>query len=251
MNGNNEWKMSLEDALREIHRQLMEDEIFLNRRLQQGSFMEELPDEEMRIRRIFSLAVLMEETIDHVLKEIESGEDADGRRAGEADELQSLEYKSHTIGTPDDGTPSPDIEDISIDSGDDAVRVEVTGGEPLPEEGAAEEPEAEAAETAEPDAPEDQPDAVPAEEDGLTAEEAEKAAVFEEAAEATLHDEEELAEDAMPEDAAETPAEDAEEAAAPAEEAAADETESEAEETPDAATSEEEAQEGESPADAE
>ena len=108
MNENKEWKMSLEDALREIHRQLTEDELFLNQRLQQDSFRESMPDEEMRIRRIFSLAVLMEETIDSVLKEIDNEPQKES-------ELQSLEYTSHTIGTPDEETASPEIEDISID----------------------------------------------------------------------------------------------------------------------------------------
>lgn len=84
MNENKEWKMSLEDALREIHRQLTEDELFLNQRLQQDSFRESMPDEEMRIRRIFSLAVLMEETIDSVLKEIDNEPQKES-------ELQSLE----------------------------------------------------------------------------------------------------------------------------------------------------------------
>lgn len=112
MNDNREWKVSLEDALREIHRQLMEDEIYLNRRLSQGALPEELPDEEMRIRRIFSLAVMMEETIDNVLKEIES---ADAEEPAPEGELHSLEYKSHTIGTPDEEAASADIEDIAID----------------------------------------------------------------------------------------------------------------------------------------
>lgn len=149
MNDNREWKVSLEDALREIHRQLMEDEIYLNRRLSQGALPEELPDEEMRIRRIFSLAVMMEETIDNVLKEIES---ADAEEPAPEGELHSLEYKSHTIGTPDEETASADIEDIAIDDGPAEPANAPDGTEETPE--AAEETvpadeEAPAAESAE------------------------------------------------------------------------------------------------------
>lgn len=134
MNDNREWKVSLEDALREIHRQLMEDEIYLNRRLSQGALPEELPDEEMRIRRIFSLAVMMEETIDNVLKEIES---ADAEEPAPEGELHSLEYKSHTIGTPDEETASADIEDIAIDDGP-AESPEAAAEEPAEEPAASE-----------------------------------------------------------------------------------------------------------------
>lgn len=134
MNDNREWKVSLEDALREIHRQLMEDEIYLNRRLSQGALPEELPDEEMRIRRIFSLAVMMEETIDNVLKEIES---ADAEEPAPEGELHSLEYKSHTIGTPDEEAASADIEDIAID-GEPAEPPEAAAEEPAEEPAASE-----------------------------------------------------------------------------------------------------------------
>lgn len=130
MNDNREWKVSLEDALREIHRQLMEDEIYLNRRLSQGALPEELPDEEMRIRRIFSLAVMMEETIDNVLKEIEN---ADAEAPAPEGELHSLEYKSHTIGTPDEEAASADIEDIAIDGEPTEPANAPAGAEEIPE----------------------------------------------------------------------------------------------------------------------
>ena len=104
MKENKEWKNSLEDALLEIHRQLLEDEQYLSRRLEGGAFGDELAEEELRLRRIFSLAVMMEETIDAFLKDREAEDPAAGM-----DELSRLEYTSHIIGTPDDEGQPPSI----------------------------------------------------------------------------------------------------------------------------------------------
>ena len=112
MKENKEWKNSLEDALLEIHRQLLEDEQYLSRRLEGGAFGEELAEEELRLRRIFSLAVMMEETIDAFLKDREAEDPAAGM-----DELSRLEYTSHIIGTPDDEGQPKEIMDIAIDMG--------------------------------------------------------------------------------------------------------------------------------------
>ena len=173
---------SLTDALLEIHKELAADEAFLTSKLRRGGEID-LDEEKMRIQHVLSLAVLMEETIDSVLKELRQEKaEAEAKADFNVPELHHLEYDTHVIGTPDEGSENSVMEDISLDKEPEAEEEEARRvdeavdladeiadeAEKEAEEGAtsgdtkpAEEPAEETAHSAAPEEKEDTPAAAP------------------------------------------------------------------------------------------
>ncbi len=114
MKENKEVTKSLMDALMEIHKELAADEAFLSGKMRGA---ESDPDEEkMRIQHVLSLAVMMEEAIDSVLKELRQEKaDAEAKADFNVPELHHLEYDTHVIGMPDEENGNSVMEDIALD----------------------------------------------------------------------------------------------------------------------------------------